>query len=155
LYQYRGDGIVQISDVATGPHFNDVQFSIEDKDKPFVEVTTNWASSNSNVMVIDWNCSKTSSHLSVYDLEAVKKPKSDPGSHRLYTLQIRFYISSFLMDETRIACTGLIGKFYVTALNFHCYSIAKRKSSALKENPEDIENFRIRIILNFLKSNPR
>ena len=52
---------------------------------------------NSNVKAIGWiysneNLSSKISHLSVCDLEAVKKLNSDPGSHLLYTLQFKFDI---------------------------------------------------------------
>jgi hypothetical protein len=101
-----------------------------------------WVSANSKVMVIGWkyskNCFKRVSHLSVYDLEAVKKRNSDPSSHLLYTLQFKFDIHSFVMNENEIAFSGEGGPlgWCVTVLKFANLGFAERKSSYLKENPE-------------------
>ena len=90
--------------------------------------------------------------LSVYDLEAVKKRNSDPCSHLLYTLQFKFDIHSFVMDETRIALIGIhykskLGtdwKQSMMVLNFA--NFAERKSVDLKKNPQENEDFKMKII---------
>jgi hypothetical protein len=97
LFQYQGNGIVRILDVATNTNLNDVHLPFRQEDERNVEMCLfRWASSNSNVIVIGWHYSKDwlniASHLSVYDLEAVKKPNSDPDSYLLYTLQFNFHI---------------------------------------------------------------
>ena len=152
LFQSLGKRI-RVLDVATGTHFNDVRLPLT----PCILLVDKWASSNSNVMAIGWlnkKNSETWSHVSVYNLEAVKKPNSDPGSHLLYTLQFQYNIHSLVMDETRIA---LIGSNYtsklttgtkqsMTVLNFANFNFAERKSFDLKKNPEDNEDFKMKII---------
>jgi hypothetical protein len=111
-----------------------------------------WASSNSNVVVIGWRYwnkkQQKLSCLSVYDLEAVKKPNSDPGSHLLYTLLFETSIECFEMNERQIAFKGRDHKCKrsVTVLNFGNFNFVERKSSALKENPKDYEDFKMKII---------
>ena len=85
-------------------------------------------------MAIGWiylnkKTSTTVSHLSVYDLEAVKKPNSDSGSHLLFTLQFQFIMQSFVMNEGQIVFNGTDGKNnrFVTVLNFANFGV--RKSS--------------------------
>ena len=152
LFQSSGkrssSSIVRVLDVASGKHYNDVHLpfmpcSLENGEF-FTDFLLQGASSNSNAMVIDWKCSNKNkqwlSQLSVYDLEAVKNPNSDPGSHLLYTLQFQFNILNFVMDETRLA---LIGKYSLgtdpkrsmMVLNFAKFNVAERKSSDLKKNP--------------------
>ena len=150
LFQYRGNGIIRMMDVASGIFFNNMLLPFRKEDKIFVEWTC--ASTNSNLMVIGWKYSKKIasilSHLSVYDLEAVKQPNSDPGSHLLYTLQFQFVIENFVMDETRIAFSGKDGKNKrsVTVLNFANFGSVERKPSDLEENPEDNEGVKMKII---------
>ena len=149
-FQYRGNGIIRMMDVASGIFFNNMLLPFRKEDKKFVEWTC--ASTNSNRMVIGWKYSKKIagilSHLSVYDLEAVKQPNSDPGSHLLYTLQFQFVIENFVMDETRIAFSGKDGKNKrsVTVLNFANFGSVERKPSDLEENPEDNEGVKMKII---------
>jgi F-box-like len=153
LFQYRRNGIVRILNVASKTYFNDVRLPFRKEDKRIARLLwSKWASTNSNVMVIGWKYSNDSSgilsHLSVYDLEAVKKPNSDPGFHLLYTLQFEFNMSSFVMDEKLIAFNGSEGKDdqFVTVLNFANFSFAERKSSDLKENSEADENVKMKVI---------
>jgi F-box-like len=152
FFQHRVKGIIRILDVATGKHFNDVRMPFREEDKRIITFSSTWASSNSNVIVIGWKYSTkfgTCSHLSVYDLEAVKKPNSDPGCHLLYTLQFQFDIDRFVMDETRLAFMGNDGKNNrsVTVLKFVNFNFYERKSSNLKENPEDSEHVKMKVIL--------
>ena len=146
LFQYRGNGIVRILDVATGTYVNNVHIPFQKKDKKFIKLLDTWVSSNSTVIVIGWKYSKNRhrrvSHLSVYDLEAVKKRNSDPGSHLLYTLQFKFDIHSFVMNESEIAFSGEGRSFpwRVTVLKFANFCFAEQKSSYLKENPEAHED---------------
>ena len=87
LFQYCDNGIVRILDDASGTYFNDVGLPFQSQDKPFIELLDTWASSNSKCIVIGRKYSgkfRTFSHLSVYDLESVKKPNS--VCHLLYTL---------------------------------------------------------------------
>jgi hypothetical protein len=72
--------------------------------------------------------------LSVYDLEAVKKPNAGPGSHLLYTLQFKFDIHSFVVNESEIAFCGDGSPWCVTVLKFANFSFAEQKSSDLKKN---------------------
>jgi hypothetical protein len=145
LFQYQGDGLVRILDVATGSNVNNVRIPFQSEDTKFIQLLDTWVSSNSKVMVIGWKYLKDRnsrvSHLSVYDLEAVKKPNSDPGSHLLYTLQFQCDIHSFVMNENEIvfrAFSGKDGYWYVKVLKFANFSVAERKSSDLKEKPEDV-----------------
>ncbi len=86
------------------------------------------------------------SHLSVYDLEAVKKPNSDPDCHLLYTLQFQLNVDKLVMNETRIAFNGKDGNNrFVTVLNFANFSSAERKSYDLKENIEANENVKMKM----------
>ena len=96
-----------------------------------------------------------------YPVECVRPGSGEESelgsrSHLLYTLQFQFDISthSFVMDETRIA---LIGSNYtsklttgtkqsMTVLNFANFNFAERKSFDLKKNPEDNEDFKMKII---------
>ena len=123
LFEYRGNGLVRILDVVSGTYFSDVRMPFRKEDNKFIKLLDTWVSSNSNVVVIGWKYSKDRyrrvSHLSVYDLGAVKNPNSDPRYHLLYTLQFQFDIEKFVMDETRIAFTGMDGKNKrsVTVLN--------------------------------------
>ena len=57
-------------------------------------------------------------------------------------------IHSFVMNETRIALSGEDYKNNrsVTVLNFANFGFAERKSTTVKENPEDNENFKMKII---------
>ena len=150
LFQTRVNGIVRILDVASGTYFNDVRLPFRKEDGRYVEFMYSTASSNSIVMAIGWTYKKDHiwrvSHLSVYDLEAVKKVNSDPGSRLLYTLQFQFNIRSFVMNESVIALMGDDGKFnrLVTVLKFA--NFAERKPSDLKEKPEADENVKMKII---------
>ena len=150
LFQTRVNGVVRILDVASGTYFNDVRLPFRKEDGRYVEFMYSTASSNSIVMAIGWTYKKDHiwrvSHLSVYDLEAVKKVNSDPGSRLLYTLQFQFNIRSFVMNESVIALMGDDGKFnrLVTVLKFA--NFAERKSSDLKEKPEADENVKMKII---------
>jgi hypothetical protein len=152
LFQYRGNGIIRMMDVASGTFFNNVLLPFRKEDKKFVELISTWASTNSDLVVIGWKYSKriTSmlSHLSVYDLEAVKKRNSDPNSHLLYTLQFQIDIENFVMDETRIAFTGkdAKNKQSVTVLNFANFGFAEQKPSDLKEIPGTNEDVKMKII---------
>jgi hypothetical protein len=143
LFEHRGKGLVRIMDVASGTYVNDVRIPFQSKDDEFIKLLDTWVSANSNVIVIGWKYAKGHlkrvSHLSVYDLEAVKNPNSDPGTHLLYTLQFQFDIHSFVMNENEIAFSGgdRYGYWCVTLLKFANFSFAERKSSDLKENPED------------------
>ena len=76
----------------------------------------------------------TFSHLSVYDLESVKKPNS--VCLLLYTLQFKCGIESFVMNESEIAFNGSNGfnNQCVTVLKFANFSFAEKKPSDLKEN---------------------
>ena len=152
LFQYRGTGIVRILDVATGNNVNDVRIPFQSKDKKFIKLLDTWVSSNSKVIVIGWKYSKNPhrrvSHLSVYDLEAVKKANSDPGTHLLYTLQFQFDIHSFVMNESEIAFSGSKSTldWYVTVLKFANFSFAEQKPSDLKENPQDNKDSKEKIV---------
>ena len=86
--------------------------------------------------------------MSVYDLEAVKKTNSDPGSHLLYTLQFQFDIHSFVMNESEIAFSGSKSTldWYVTVLKFANFSFAEQKPSDLKENPQDNKDSKEKIV---------
>ena len=137
FFQYRGDGI-QILDVATGTFFNDVHMFFRKDRKIFIYLLDTWARSNSNVVVIGWGYwnKERLSCLSVYDLEAVKKRNSDPCSHLLYTLQFKFNIPSFVMDETRIALIGYDAKYKksVTVLIFANFAFDERKTHRMLVN---------------------
>ena len=152
LFEYRGDGLVRILDVASGTNVNDVRIPFRSKDKKFIKLLDTWVCSNSNVIVIGWKYSKDRSHrvshLSVYDLEAVKKPNSDPGSHLLYTLQLKFDIHSFVMNETEIAFSGTKSTldWYVTVLKFANFSFAEQKPSDLNKNPQDNKDSKKEIV---------
>jgi F-box-like len=152
LFQYRYDGIVRILDLASGTYFNNVRLPVREEDERFVHLLWTWASSNSNVMVLGWKFKKEYyrrvSHLSVYDLEAVKKRNSDPGRYLLYTLQFQFDICSFVMDEKLIAFNGVhrSNNPSVIVLNFANFGFAEGKSSDLKENPEANEDVKMKII---------
>jgi hypothetical protein len=134
LFQYRGDGILRILDVASGTHFNDVCMPFRKEDDQIVGLLDTWATSNSKFVVIGWKHSEELSgmwsHLSVFDLDAIKKPKSNPDCCLLYTLDFQFDIEKFVMDENLIACSGwrTNGKRYVTILNFANFDFLKRKS---------------------------
>jgi hypothetical protein len=150
LFQYRGDGIIRILDLPSGTYFNDVHLPFRKEDKQFVELLSTWASTNSNVIVIGWKyvnkeTLETLSQFSVYDLEAVKKRNSKHGCHLLYTLQYRFKISSFVMDDTRIAYNGNdeYGNQLVILLNF---DFVERESPELKGNREANEDIKEKII---------
>jgi hypothetical protein len=139
LFQSRGNGIVRILDVATGRHFDDVHLSFWNETGRPIEFIKTWVSSNSRFMVIGWKYSTmfgTYSHLSVYDLEAIKKPNSHPGCYLLYTLQYKFDIEKFVMNDSEMAFVGKHRSDYrsVTVLKFADFNFAKRKSSELKEN---------------------
>jgi F-box-like len=151
LFQYRANGIIRILDLATGTFFNDVHLPYRKEEEGSVRLLDRWASSNSNVIVMGWNYYKKMSsivlsHLSVYDLEAVKKPNSDPVSHLLYTLQFQFDIETFVMNESVIAFNGRVGKDSVTVLKFANFNFAERESSDLRENPQDNEDVKMRIV---------
>jgi F-box-like len=152
LFEFRGNGIVRILDVASKTYFNDVRIPFRKEEERFVDLLLrSWASSNSNVMVIGWKYSKESSgilsHLSVYDLEAVKKRNSDPDFHLLYTLQFEFDMEKFVMNEKLIAFSGYHTpkNSSVMVLNF-ANNFAERKSSDTKENLEVNEDVKMRII---------
>jgi hypothetical protein len=120
------------------------------EDGRFVRLLWTWALTHSNVIVIGWKYSKDRcrvSHLSVYDLEAVKKPNSDPGSHLLYTLQFQFDICKFVMNENVIAFSEYHrpNNSSVMVVNF-ANGVAERKSSDPKENLETNEDVKMRII---------
>ena len=167
----RFNAIVRILDVTTGTVFNDVHMNFR-KDTMW-----SWVCSNSNVVVIGWKYQnkKMSSYLSVYDLEAVKKPNSDPGTHLLYTLQFKLDIHIFVMSETEIAINGedYLHKKSVTILKFANFAFDERKThgmlvntsksgkapgfikkiknkrgrnSGLKQNPETNGNVKMKII---------
>ena len=151
LFQFRDDWIVRILDVASGTHFSDVRLPFRKENERSVRYVWMGASSNSEFMAIGWiylnkKTSTTVSHLSVYDLEAVKKPNSDSGSHLLFTLQFQFIMQSFVMNEGQIAFNGTDGKNnrFVTVLNFA--NFAERKSSDFKENPEEANKVKMKII---------
>ena len=152
LFQYRGNGIVRVLDVASGTYVNDVRIPFHSKDKKFIKLLDTWACSNSKVIVVGWIYSKDSSttvsHLSVYDLEAVKKVKSDPSCHPLYTLQFKFNAHSFVMNESEIAFSGSKGidDWYVAVLKFANFSFAEQQSSDLKSNSEAHEDSKKRIV---------
>ena len=124
LFQYRGNGILRILDVDSGTHFNDVPMPFRKEDERIVGFFDTWASSNSKFLVIGWKYSEELSgmwsHLSVYDLDAIKKPKSNSDCCLLYTFKFQFDIEKFVMDENLIACNGCHtnGERYVTILNF-------------------------------------
>ena len=140
LFQYRDNGIVRILDVASGTYVNDVRIPFRSQVDKYIKLLDTWACANSKVLVIGWKYSKNwmsrVSHLSVYDLEAVKKRNSDPRTHLLYTLQFQFDIHSFVMNECEIAFCGeeKSSKWYVAVLKFA--SFAERKSSDLEGNSE-------------------
>jgi hypothetical protein len=145
LFQCRGNGIIRILDVATGTHFHDVRLPFRKEDEPIIESVWPCASSNSNVAVIGWKYTNEESwskvsHLSVYDLEAVKNPNSDPGCHLLYTLQFQLDIQSFAINERNIAFAGedVMNNRFVTLLNFANFSFAEQKTSDLKENVDEV-----------------
>ena len=150
FFQFCRNGIIRVLDVASGKYYNDVHLPF-----PSSLLIYNWTCSNSNVVVIGWkyrNKEMLLTCLSVYDLEALKKRNSDPCSHLLYTLQFKFDIHSFVMDETRIALIGIhykskLGtdwKQSMMVLNFA--NFAERKSVDLKKNPEENEDFKMKII---------
>jgi len=152
LFQCHDDWIIRILDVTSGTYFNDVRIPFQSKDNKFIKLLDTWACSNSTVMVIGWKGSKPNqrrvSNLSVYDLEAVKKPNSDPGRYLLYTLQFQLDIDKFVMNESEIAVIGKDGKGdrSVTVLKFANFSFAEPKSADLKENPEANENVKMKAI---------
>jgi hypothetical protein len=140
LFQYRGNGIVRILDVASGTYVSNVRIPFQSEDKKLIELLDTWASTNSNVIVIGWKCWKNCyfgvPHLSVYDLEAVKKANSDPSPHLLYTLDFVFDIHSFVMNESEIAFSGEdYTDWCVTVLKFVNFNLAQRKSF-VEEDPE-------------------
>ena len=138
LFQYCDNGIVRILDVASGAYFNDVRLPFQGKYEPFMKLLQKWASSNSKCIVIGRKYSgkfRTFSHLSVYDLESVKKPNS--ACLLLYTLQFKSNIDSFVMNESEIAFNGSDtcgNQKCVTVLKFANFSFAEKKPSDLKEN---------------------
>jgi hypothetical protein len=153
LFEYRGNGLVRILDVTSKKYVNNVRIPFHSKDDKFLKLLDEWVSLNSKVIVIGWKYSKNRyrrvSHLSVFDLEAVKKPNSDPGTHLLYTLQFQFDIHSFVMNESEIAFSGSkdpLEDWYVTVLKFANFSFAERKSSVFKENPESHKDSMKRIV---------
>jgi len=151
LFQCRVKGIVRIMDVASGTYFNDVRLPIRNEIGRSVDLMCSMVSSNSKFMVVSWKYFKDpsgTSHLSVYDLEAVKQPNSDPGRHLLYTLQFQFDIEKFVMDETRIAFTGMDGKNKrsVTVLNSVNFGFTQRDSSSLEKNAEVNEVVKMKIM---------
>ncbi len=155
LIQLSAYGVIRVMDVATGTHFNDVHLPFRIEDVPFIEMWDPWASSNSNVMVIAWKYTNKESrrkisHLSVYDLEAVKKRNSDPGRYLLYTLQFQLDVEEFVMNEREIAFSGnanFYWSWHVTVLKFANLSFDERKSSDFKENSEANEDdFKMRIV---------
>jgi F-box-like len=149
FFEYCDNGVIRILDAASGKYFNDVRIPFRSNDKPFIKLLDTWASSNSQCIVIGWKYSRkwTCSHLSVYDLETVKKPNS--FSHLLYTLQFQFNIDSFVMNESDIAFNGVdrYNNRYVTVLKFANFSFADQKSPDLKENPEANEDIKMKVIL--------
>jgi len=152
LFQSHVKGIVRILDVASGTHFSDVRLPFRKEVEGSVQLLDTWASSNSKCIVMGWKYSTkfgTCSHLSVYDLEAVKKPNSDPSSHLLYTLQFQFDMEDFVMNESEIAFMGNDGKKNrsLIVLKFVNFNFDERKSSDLKENPEVNEGIKMKIIL--------
>jgi hypothetical protein len=109
-----------------------------------------WAASNSNVIVIGWRYlnkekSKMLSNLSVYDLQAMKKPNS--YFQPLYTLQFHFHIDSFVMDESEIVL-GVKEKNtkFLTFLKFADFNFAERKSQSSNGNPGANEDIKMKII---------
>jgi len=126
FFEYCDNGVIRILDAASGKYFNDVRIPFRSNDKPFIKLLDTWASSNSQCIVIGWKYSRmwTCSHLSVYDLETVKKPNSD--CHLLYTLQFKFDIHSFVMNESEIAFSGEhdTWDWCVTVLKFTNFSFA-------------------------------
>jgi F-box-like len=153
LFQSRCNGVIRILDLATGTFFNDVHLPYRKEKEGSVRLLYTWASSNSNVVVIGWKyineiVSNRRSHLSVYDLEAVKNRNSDPGSHLLYTLQFQFEMDDFVMNESEIAFNGHYENYNrsVTVLKFAHFNFGERKSSDLKENSEDNEHVKMRIV---------
>ena len=151
LFQSLGNGIVRILDVASGTHFNDVRMPFRKEDGRSVQFLDTWASSNSTCVVIGWKYSTMCgmySHLSVYDLEAVKKANSDPGSRLLYTLQFQFDMQKFAMDDFRLAFNGNDGKNnrYVTVLKFANFGFVERKTSDWEDNSEANEDIQMKMI---------
>ena len=126
--------IIRILDVASGTFFNDLR-------KRFwnglhLRYINGYASTNSRFMVIGWKRAHfqhdTRSHLTVYDLEAVKNPSADRRSYILYILRFEFELQTFVMDESRIVFNGFDGnQWNVTVLNFADF---ERKASDWKDN---------------------
>ena len=131
------NGIIRIFDVASGTFFKDVCLPFRNNTEGSFEFMNGWASSNSSFVVIGWKDSTmfgTFSHLSFYDLEAVKKPSSNRRCY-LYTLQFQFELPTFVMDESRIAFKGYDGNHWnVTVLNFA--DLVEQKTSDLEDKPE-------------------
>ena len=151
FYEYYENGIVRIFDVASGTYFNDVRIPFRKEDGRSVQFLDAWASSNSTCVVIGWKYSTMCgmySHLSVYDLEAVKKANSDPGSRLLYTLQFQFDMQKFAMDDFRLAFNGNDGKNnrYVTVLKFANFGFVERKTSDWEDNSEANEDIQMKMI---------
>ena len=155
LFQSCGNGTIRILDVASGTYFNDVRLPLWNKDneiikfvplevfrtqkKPSAKLLDSWASSNSNFLVIGWkywNTQTNSFYLSVYDLEAVKKRNSDPGSYLLYTLDIHLAIDCFLTNDSQIICYGRDYKNERKLLDINFVNVGLAASSALQENRE-------------------
>ena len=74
--------------------------------------------------------------MSVYDLEAVKKRNSDPGSYLLYTLDIHLAIDCFLTNDSQIICYGRDYKNERKLLDINFVNVGLAASSALQENRE-------------------
>jgi hypothetical protein len=163
LFQSRGNGIVHVLDVATGTRFSDVHLPLRDKDNDFIKFISSeefkeenertaglldtWASSNSNFVVIGWNCWNNKKreilfYLSVYDLDAIKKRNSDPGSHLLYTLDVLLDIRSFLVNESQIVCYGRNfenGEEFFE-INFVTTGLVPTSSASQENHDEDDED---------------
>jgi F-box-like len=151
FYPFNDNMIIRILDVASGTFFSDVRLPSRYNTEGSVELMYPWATSNSRFMVIGWKyliykTFKISSHLSFYDLEAVKKPSSDRSCY-LYTLQFQFELRRFVMDESRIVFTGIPGndERNVTVLDFADF--VERKTSDLEDSDlEDKPETQMKII---------
>ena len=146
MYGFNGNHeMIRILDVASGTFYSDVRLPIRNENGRDVEIIDQWASSNSRFVVIGWVPYESSgiikfSHLSFYDLEAVKKPSSGRSCY-LYTLQFQFEVRSFVMDESRIVFQGFHGngKRNVTVLDFADFvgpKTSDSEDSDSKDKPE-------------------
>ena len=152
MYGFNGNHeMIRILDVASGTFYSDVRLPIRNETGRDVEIIDQWASSNSRFVVIGWVPYESSgilkfSHLSFYDLEAVKKPSSGCSCY-LYTLQFQFEVRSFVMDESRIVFQGIHGngKRNVTVLDFADF-VGPKTSDSEDSDSKDKPETQIKII---------